>query len=189
MQIINMKKTKSLLAIFAIAFIVLVSNSSAARPLNDGLAPELPPECSSIQAPLGHKAYFRAYAIGVQIYRWNGSAWIFDAPSANLYADAGFNGKIGFHYGGPRWESNSGSVIQAARVQDTGCTPDSSAIPWLLLKKVVTEGPGIFNKASYIQRVNTTGGLAPSEPGTSVGQEKRVPYTAEYYFYRGQGND
>lgn len=188
MQFINMKKTTALLAIFAVALIVLVSNS-AARAADDAVSPELPPECSSIQVPEGNKAYFRVYAIGVQIYRWNGAAWVFDAPSANLYADAGFNGKVGFHYGGPRWESNSGSVVQAARVQNTGCTPDPSAIPWLLLKKVSSEGPGIFKKATYIQRVNTTGGLMPTEAGTTVGQEKRVPYTAEYYFYRAQENE
>ena len=188
MQIINMKKTKELLAIFAVVLIVLVANA-AARQTSDPLAPELPPECASIQLSADQKPYFRTYAIGVQIYRWNGTAWAFDAPSANLYADAGYNGKVGFHYGGPRWESNSGSVVQAARVPGTGCTPDSSAIPWLLLKKVSTEGAGIFSKAAYIQRVNTTGGLAPSEPGTTVGQEKRVPYTAEYYFYRAAENE
>jgi hypothetical protein len=37
---------------------------------------------------------------------------------------------------------------------------------------------------SYIQRVNTTGGLAPVEPGEEPGEEARVPYTADYYFYR-----
>jgi hypothetical protein len=32
--------------------------------------------------------------------------------------------------------------------------------------------------------VNTTGGLAPSAPPAQAGEEARVPYTAEYYFYR-----
>ena len=40
---------------------------------------------------------------------------------------------------------------------------------------------------TYIQRVNTVGGLAPAEPGDFVGQEVEVPYTAEYYFYRAHG--
>ena len=183
MQIINLQNIKQTIAAFGIALLVLVSNS-VARANGDRLPPELPAQCASIEVEAGNKVSFHTYAIGVQIYRWNGSAWLFDAPSANLYADAGFNGKVGFHYGGPRWESNSGSVVQAARVQNTGCTPDASAIPWLLLKTVSAEGPGIFKKVTYIQRVNTTGGLAPTEPGTFAGQEKRVPYTAEYYFYR-----
>jgi hypothetical protein len=47
-----------------------------------------------------------------------------------------------------------------------------------------TEGPGIFANTTYIQRVNTSGGKAPSEAGVFVGQVARVPYTADYYFYR-----
>ena len=135
MQIINFINIKQIVAVFGIAFLILVSNS-VARADSDILPPELPAGCSSIQVEAGNKVSFHTYAIGVQIYRWNGSAWAFDAPAANLYADAGYNGKVGFHYGGPRWESNSGSVVQAARVQGTGCTPEASAIAWLLLKTV-----------------------------------------------------
>jgi hypothetical protein len=36
--------------------------------------------------------------------------------------------------------------------------------------------------------VNTTGGKAPLVDGTRVGQVARVPYTADYFFYR-QEND
>jgi len=34
--------------------------------------------------------------------------------------------------------------------------------------------------------VNTTGGMAPTDPGASDGELKEVPYTAEYYFYRAE---
>jgi hypothetical protein len=37
---------------------------------------------------------------------------------------------------------------------------------------------------TYIQRVNTVGGLAPEYAGDYVGEEVRVPYAADYYFYR-----
>jgi hypothetical protein len=37
---------------------------------------------------------------------------------------------------------------------------------------------------TYVQRVNTTGGLRPAAPGSSIGAVVEVPYTAEYYFYR-----
>jgi hypothetical protein len=70
------------------------------------------------------------------------------------------------------------------RVENTGCTPDQSAIAWLLLVSTETNGPGIFNGITYIQRVNTTGGIAPTAIGLSTGEVKEVPYTAEYYFYR-----
>jgi hypothetical protein len=187
MKFINLKNIKELAAIFVIALTVLVSNS-VARPTSDILPPDLPEGCSSIQVEAGNEVAFHAYAIGVQIYRWNGSAWTLLAPDAKLYADAGYNGKVGFHYGGPTWESNSGSKVIAARVPNTGCTPDTTAVAWLLLKKVSTDGPGIFSNVTFIQRVNTTGGLAPTTPGTTVGEEKRVPYTAEYYFYRAEEN-
>jgi len=36
--------------------------------------------------------------------------------------------------------------------------------------------------------VNTTGGKTPSVNGPFVGQVARVPYTADYFFYR-QAND
>jgi len=42
----------------------------------------------------------------------------------------------------------------------------------------------VAGQVTYIQRVNTTGGLAPSEPGLLEGETKEVPYTAEYYFYK-----
>jgi hypothetical protein len=40
---------------------------------------------------------------------------------------------------------------------------------------------------TFIQRVNTVGGLKPAEPGEEVGEVARVPYAADYYFYRKQG--
>ncbi|HEX7318224.1 MAG TPA: DUF3455 domain-containing protein [Pyrinomonadaceae bacterium] len=153
---------------------------------NEGTrTPDLPlPLCQSIQVEAGNEVAFHAYALGVQVYKWNGAAWVFEGPVANLYADAGFRGLVGTHYGGPTWESNSGSRVVGKRVLNTGCTPDANAIPWLLLEDVTTDGPGIFNGVTFIQRVNTTGGVAPTAPGAQVGAEARVPYTAEYYFYR-----
>ena len=46
-----------------------------------------------------------------------------------------------------------------------------------------TEGRVVLEATTYIQRVNTSGGVAPpivQQPG----QEMRVPYTVEYFFYR-----
>ena len=67
---------------------------------------------------------------------------------------------------------------------DTGCKPDPTAIPWLKLKSVENSGSGRFRDVTFIQRVNTTGGLKPTVPGSFVGEEARVSYTAEYFFYR-----
>jgi len=164
-----------------LAFAIL---APAALAQEESRTPDLPtPLCDSIRVEAGHEVAFHTYAVGVQVYKWNGSAWVFVEPVANLYADKGFRGQVGTHYAGPTWESNSGSKVVARRVQNTGCTPDANAIPWLKLEKVLTEGAGIFDGVTFIQRVNTTGGNAPA-PGTFVGQEARIPYTAEYFFYR-----
>ena len=181
-----------------IALAILLAAVGLARPSipvvradDDNRAPDLAsPLCDTIQVEMGHKVSSHVYALGVQVYRWNGSAWDFVGPVANLYADSGFRGQVGTHYAGPSgpagpvWESNSGSTVEARRVPDTGCAPDPTAIPWLKLKSVENSGSGRFRDVTFIQRVNTTGGLKPTAPGTTVGEEARVPYTAEYFFYR-----
>jgi len=143
-----------------------------------------PSVSAALEVPPGHKVAFHAFAVGVQIYEWSGSAWVFVAPDAVLFADAGGHGEVGIHYAGPTWESESGSKVVGARVASS---PAPNAIPWLLLQAISTEGPGIFHRVTYIQRVNTTGGTAPGTPGTSAGARVEVPYTAEYVFYRQQG--
>jgi hypothetical protein len=185
MRYINTKRVIGLVLMLAVAGATFASNAVARASFNH--PPELPsPLCDSIQVPEGNKLSRHVYARGVQIYKWNGAAWVFVAPMATLYASPRFRGPIGTHYAGPTWESNSGSQVVAARVPNTGCSPDPTAVPWLLLQAVSTEGPGIFGCVSYIQRVNTTGGLAPTEPGTSIDETVEVPYTAEYFFYREQ---
>jgi hypothetical protein len=171
------------LAIPAIAMMTLACFSRLrAEPGQDGRQPEIPTNCAAIKVPDGNKAATHVYAVGVQIYRWNGATWAFVAPSATLYGNADYDGQVGTHYAGPTWESNSGSKVVGSRV--AGCTPDPAAIPWLLLQAVTSEGPGIFHQITYVQRVNTVGGLAPAVPGNSVGEEAQVPYKAEYFFYR-----
>lgn len=148
------------------------------------LPPDLPAACQDLEVPPGHEVAFRAYAIGVQIYRWNGAGWQFVGPEANLYADANFHGKVGTHFGGPTWASNSGSYVIGGLL--AGCPVDASAVNWLLLERRASEGPGIFGDVTYIQRVSTVGGVSPTESGSFVHEEKRVPYTAEYYLYRAE---
>jgi hypothetical protein len=138
--------------------------------------------CGVLAVPDGNKLAHRVYAEGVQIYRWNGTSWVFVAPEALLFSNANSNGVTGIHYAGPTWESNSGSTVVGVVLER--CTPDSSAIPWLLLEAVSAEGPGIFKDVTYIQRVNTVGGLAPAAPGAVINEEARVPYTTEYFFYK-----
>lgn len=140
--------------------------------------------CDELKVPAGNTLAFRAYATGVQIYHWNGTGWSFDGPSAMLYADKAGKSIIGSHYSGPTWESVSGSTVVGAI--EARCTPDPTAVQWLRLKAVRNEGPGVMQKITFIQRVNTVGGIAPSYAGTVVGEEARVPYETEYLFYHAE---
>ena len=138
--------------------------------------------CQTLEVEAGNKVAFHVYAQGVQIYRWNGTSWIFEGPEAVLLADHGGNGQVGIHYAGPTWESVSGSKVRGVVIDRCPSAPD--AIPWLLLEAVDPQGPGVFQSVTFIQRVNTEGGTAPAEPGTFIGEVADVPYTAEYFFYR-----
>ena len=144
-----------------------------------GAAPELG-VCQNIAAPAGSTFAYHAYARGVQIYRWDGAAWAPVGPSAELFADAAGKALVGTHFGGPRWQSLSGSTVRGSVIDR--CVYDANAIPWLSLAGVPENGPGVFAHTTFIQRVNTVGGKAPPTPG-SLDQIEEVPYTAEYYFY------
>jgi len=170
------------LAIMAAALALWVlATPLMAEPGNDNRAPDLA-DYPKLQVEAGHKVAFHAYAEGVQIWRWNGTSWVFVKPEAVLYAGGGGDGIVGTHYRGPTWESNSGSDVIGALIDKE--TPNLNAIPWLLLGAVDSDGPGIFDGVTYIQRVNTVGGLAPADPGDFPGEEARVPYAADYFFYR-----
>lgn len=150
---------------------------------SDGRLPDLA-GCTQLRVD-NSKVSFRVFGIGVQIYRWDGSQWVFSNPEANLYADAGANGLVGTHFSEPgakpNWLTASGSRVIGTVVDK--CTPNANAIAWVKLS-ADNSGTGVFNQTTFIQRLNTVGGLAPTTPGAFVGQLARSPYTADYYFYR-----
>jgi uncharacterized protein DUF3455 len=134
---------------------------------------------------MNHKVHFRGFGRGVQIYTWNGSNWGTAAPDGTLF-DAEGN-VVAMHFQGPTWESNCGSKV-VGTVVPPAVAVDSDAIPWLLLRAVRTERHGIFANTTYIRRVNTIGGKAPVAEGSFIGQVARVPYAADYFFYRQANN-
>ena len=168
----------------ASALALLLSSGLAVQAGNDNRAPEVP---FQIAVPPGHKVHFHGFGVGVQIYTWNGTDWGSAVPEAVLFH--GESGAVVLHSAGPTWESRSGSRVVGA-LPPLSVIVDTNAIPWLRLSAVdpETTGPGIFARTTFIQRVNTTGGKAPSVAGTVIGQVARVPYTADYFFYR-KAND
>jgi len=128
-------------------------------------------------------------ARGVQIYECRikgddkpATEWAFVAPEADLFA----HGKVvGTHYAGPQWESVDGSKV-AGVVKARADAPQPGAIPWLLLTAKSVGVAGTLAHVTSIQRINTTGGIAPGASECtpeSVGKRARVNYTADYVMY------
>lgn len=161
----------------------LEDSAMSREALGRGHLPALPDP--SLAVPEGNRLAFVLDAVGVQIYACQASgtayAWVFQAPEATLFDHRGRN--AGTHYAGPTWQSRDLSKVTAARV--AGFTPDPSAIPALLLQANGHEGTGMMTPVTFIQRLETTGGLAPTSgcDAEHVGAIARSDYTATYYFY------
>jgi hypothetical protein len=143
--------------------------------------------------PTGNKEIFRAYGVGVQIYHSAPSAtdptkfvWKFFAPEATLF-NGGGKAMI-HHFGGPSWQSLQDGSLVVGALFDSAPSPDPTAIAWLLLTGASHTGHGMLSEVTFIQRINTTGGLAPATLPTQLGQEARVPYTATYVFFAPPGS-
>jgi hypothetical protein len=112
MRYMKMKRVIGLVVLLTVAAFALAA-IPAAQASDDNQTPaSLSTACGDIQVPLGNELFFHVYARGLQIYRWDGSTWV-GTPSATLFADAGYHAQVGTHYGGPTWESNSGSYVKA----------------------------------------------------------------------------
>ncbi|HEX6242882.1 MAG TPA: DUF3455 domain-containing protein [Polyangiales bacterium] len=156
---------------------------------SDALKQRLPEIPEGLAVPAGHKLAFTLDAEGVQIYDCKTNAagaavWTFRAPDAELFSRRRF---AGTHYAGPTWEALDGSTVVGARV--AGVTVDSSAIPWLLLSGVSPDARGRMAGVTYIHRLETVGGLAPSSgcDATTLGDVAEVEYSALYAFYKQRG--
>ena len=140
-----------------------------------------PPVPWPIQVDEGHKVFLQAHAVGVQIYGCTATGWSLVAPRATLYDRHGK--RIGSHFAGPTWQAKDGSSVKAQRVAGV---PVAGTIDWLKLQATATT-PGRFGRVSFIQRINTTGGVAPAAStctADTVGDQREIPYTADYRFFK-----
>src|SRR5262245_6770614 len=175
------KSTKSTLALLLCAAAALTAQAGA-----DNRAPEVPQQISVSSET--NKVSLHGFGVGFQVYTWNGTSWGSPIPDALLFDDDGH--VVATHFGvfddngrfvGPAWQSNSGSKV-VGKLPPAAVIMDTNAIPWLRLEALISEGPGVFADTTFIQRVNTSGGKAPSQDGAFIGQVARQPYTADYFF-------
>ena len=96
------------------------------------------------------------------------------------------------------WQHSRDSSIVWAQVKNGNASTDDrfvkkGAVAWLKLTAVGSEdgptGGDTLTKTTFIQRLNTSGGLAPATGCGSlaeVGTQAFMPYTADYFFYKKQ---
>jgi hypothetical protein len=158
------------------------------------------PVPNNIKVPGGNTAFLEGHAIGTQNYICLPSGWTFFGPQATLF-DAD-DRQVITHFLGPNpfesdtaratWQHSGDTSTVWAMAIASSSNPGfvaPGAFPWLLLQVVGSQdGPTDGDKLSettFIQRVNTVGGIAPSTGCTpsDVGQKAFVPYEADYVFY------
>ena len=140
------------------------------------------------QPPAGQKAAMTWTGAGELSYECRAKAdnaamfeWVFVGPDAKL-SDANSKTATGKYYAGPTWEAADGSKITGKQV---AVAPASAGnIPFQLVK--TDPGSGALKDVTYIQRVNTKGGVAPADAcsASMTGMKKTVPYSGDYVFYK-----
>jgi len=167
-----------------------------------------PPVPANIEVPAPNEAFLLGRGVGTQNYICQPSptigrvAWTLFTPQATLFSDQGE--QLTTHFFSPNpveggtvrvtWEDSRDTSTVWGRVIASSSDPNfvaPGAIPWLLVQVVGTQvGPTGGNTVSgttFIQRLNTVGGAAPStgcDLPTDIGNKEFVPYTADYFFYK-----
>ena len=152
--------------------------ASGARPLAVPAIPDAikPPVGSrpigAFQVVKGVQTYTCVVAAGATTGAYTGAS----VPEAQL---AGPAGRI-HHFAGPSWQSvRDGSLVTATK---TAASAVDGTIPELLLQVQTHSGQGILDRADYISRLSTSGGVAPTT-ACQVGETVAVPYKALYVFW------
>lgn len=190
----------SSLAIVAGLGVAAVAPAAEARPAASGVP-------DTLKVPAGHALFLRTSATGTQNYvclptsAGPGYAWTFFGPQATLFKA---RVQVITHFlspnpdeaGQPRptWQHSRDTSRVWGNVIASSSDPKyvkPGAIPWLLLQVVGSErgtgGGAGLTETAYIQRIGTSGGVAPAsgcDDPTDVGTKALVPYTTEYLFYK-----
>ena len=122
--------------------------------------------------------------IGKQVYDCTGGTFTFREPVAGLLSrgvQAAIHGK------GPFWASFDGSRVDGSGAvsppESPAYTDLSKNVPWLKLVGTPTPNTtGVFSNVTFIQRLDTRGGVKPTGSCTAP-KTVAVDYTANYVFW------
>jgi uncharacterized protein DUF3455 len=164
-----------------------------------------PPVPAGIEVDPPNEVVFVGHGVGTQNYVClpSGStfAWTLFTPEATLFNDKGKQLTTHFFSINPfepgiiraTWEdSRDTSTVWAKAIKSSSDAPfvNHDAIAWVKLQVVgAQDGPtggDRLTETTFIQRLNTVGGLAPATGcavATDVGSKAFMPYTADYFFY------
>ena len=145
---------------------------------------------TAVQVPAGQRIAMETVGAGDITYECRAKKdmpsafeWVFVGPDAKLMDRSGK--VVGRYYGPPAtWESNDGSKVIATQL---AVAPASAGnIPLQLVKANPAMGMGAMQGVTYIQRVATQGGVAPSVActATNAGQKQVVKYQADYIIWK-----
>ncbi len=201
-----MKDTKTLLtsAMAGMVSFGLMGAGQAAH-AKHATPPKVP---ANLEVPAGNTAFLVGHATGTQNYvclpSGTGFAYVLFTPEATLFDEHGR--QIITHFFSPNpfengtiratWQDSDTSTVwgkvkpgDSASHLDFPDVVADGAIAWLKVTAVgAKDGPRGGDKLSdttFIQRLNTSGGVAPADCTklADVGKEAFVPYTADYFFY------
>lgn len=153
-----------------------------------------PPPAPAVPAslvPTGEREVDRVATRGVRSYECRAKqgdaasvSWAYIGAESDLLDAQGKT--IGRHtFPPPVWELSDGSRIAGGEVRARADAPVPNAEPWILVTVRSTGGQGRLSRVTSLQRVNTTGGVAPATKCDvgSVGSKQRVPFTADFVFF------
>ena len=173
-----------------------------------------PPVPAELEVDAGYRAFLVGHAVGTQNYvclpTGSGFVWTLFTPQATLFEDN--HRQVVTHFFGPNlspippeeiagtiraaWQDSRDTSTVWGQVKPGDSSSDPAfvapgAIPWLLVTVVgAQDGPTgghTLTATTFIQRLNTAGGVAPTTGctlSTDVGHQAFVPYTADYFFHK-----
>jgi hypothetical protein len=163
----------------------------------------IPPVPPGLEVPAGNEAFLLGHGVGTQNYECQPVAslgrvaWTLFTPQATLFDDQGE--QLITHFSSPNpaeggivrvsWQDSQDT--SSVWAQGTAFATVPNAIPAVRLevigRQVGPNGGNTLFGTTFIQRLDTKGGLAPStgcDLLTDVGHRAFISYTAEYVFYR-----
>ena len=168
----------------------LVATALLLAALPAAAAPNPPAVPAPLQPSAAEEPAFMLRGQGVHVYECRPNAsggfqWVFTNPDVTLSDETADRATEVMPN---TFEAATDRSTVSGRVRAVAAA-DSDNLPWMLLSARSTADGGLFSGVTSVQRVNTSGGVAPRGGcgEYTAGTEARVAFSADYYFYKRRG--